>query len=1325
MKKIRLAMIVVLAALFLALFSAEASCFGATVYFDRASESVGEGGDVHYYIIYDNPDAWLVGGSPVNIRVQVSGGNATYGDNYTATIDGTPFNSDGSASVSFTPLYTSWRTWDVDIHASDTIQNDVYQDFSLSASGYYTVAGGQTSNTLYIDKLPTIQFQVVQENVYEGNTTTINVVRTGYTYIQSSVDFSYTCDAKKGGSYTVSPSPQTFTFAQGETQKTISVVTTNDNVYGNDYHLTFMLQNPQGARLGTVFGNYLTVNSTDTPPTVQFQASAESVNEGDSTTFKIVRTGRVADTASTVDVQVSQSPSSYGYSTPGVSISNNNKFQVNFNVNETEKTITVNASTNEQYDDTRNVVFTISAANNGHTIIGSANTNTLTIVDNTPMPVVEFAMPDESVNEGNQTDIIINRVGPNNTLSKVYFSVNLFPGDVRGNYSQSVSNMVQFDPGQTQASITIDTEDDRIYGNDYRLNFTLTGADKAVIGDDQTSVLTVHDTTPLPAVEFLINTADVLEGKSINITVTRTGAKNVESTVSYGFVNAQSNTNVLRFVGDPGLNENIVFSPGDTNKYINITAKDDGITGNKIAVFELYSVSNAIIDSNKDITLKIDDTTDIQNGPPYASIYGPDGGASAGETCQITVKRSSYDQASNVILDRVNGDAESPGDYSTSVALPYTVHFDAGEKSKTVTISINSTSEGEKSVTFGLLRLGSDMIPQEPYTYTLAIHGLTPTPTSTPTPTPTDTPTPTPSDKALYVNANLDTQQITVGYEGKITIKVTDGVNPISGAGVSIDQIGGTIIMLNSTTDSNGICYATFKSDTVGQYTLTITSTASGYDSGSATLTANVVQTIPGSLTVSTMVDQQPVITGNSAKVTVNVMDGTTPVSGASVRIESTSGSVTPSSGVTDEDGNLFGVFQSEDPGSYILTVTASASGHPQARVSYAVQVVSAEERHLYTTLDVTPKSVSPNSKATLTVMVTDGVKPVSNAAVSLVSTGGSISPASGVTDSQGKFVTQFTSGIEGTYTLGVTAKSDAIGQASYSTFIKVKQGIFDLQALMYIVMAVAGIAIALILGFLFMKKWTDSDLKIVPKISAIPADGMSKLPLRVELYNGFGRPKKMRSETYVELEATSGRIEGVTIPAHKSFADAVLTSSKEFGTVTIKAKLGDKAMASAPVEYKLEGGSLAVTISPSMILADSNSSAAINIRVRNSKGNYVTPLADKVIELSATQGNIVGTMVRLAARADSANAVIVSGGATGIATVTASMGNLKGTGRVEFRGISRQICSNCGETIPRDFDTCPACGHPSPQAETKVQALAENKEQVPVENKEPTAQTT
>jgi hypothetical protein len=451
------------------------------------------------------------------------------------------------------------------------------------------------------------------------------------------------------------------------------------------------------------------------------------------------------------------------------------------------------------------------------------------------------------------------------------------------------------------------------------------------------------------------------------------------------------------------------------------------------------------------------------------------------------------------------------------------------------------------------------------------------------------------------------------------------------------------------------------------------------------------------------------VVIGSEAEVTINVMDGGTPVQGASITIETTSGSVTPSSGTTDRDGNMFAMFHSGDPGSYILTVTAAASGHPTSRVSYAVQVVGADERHLYAAMSVDPKSVSPNSKADITVTVTDGVMPVSNAQVSLVATGGTITPESGVTDSDGKFVAQFSSGSEGTYTLGVTAYSEGIGQASYSTFIKVKQSMFDMQLLIYFIISVVILAIVLILLVTLVEKWREYDLRVVPKVGAIPADGMSRLPVRIEVFNGFGRPKKARSDTYVEIDSTAGRIESVTIPSGKNFADAVLTSSKEFGPVTIKAKIGDKASASVPVEFKLEGGSLAVTITPGMIIADSKSSASVNVRIRNSKGNYVVPLSDKVIELNTTIGDIVGSIVNMPARANAANATIVSNKEGGIAMVTATMGTLKGTGRVEFRSMSRQQCQNCGQPIPGSLPVCPSCGAPAVPADDKKATASMN----------------
>lgn len=1313
MRTSRLAMLVLALALLLAAFSLEASALDELVYFDRTDERVGEGGVTTFNIVYFL-DYTKVGEFDVNITVNITGGNATYGTNYTAKIgEGSnlkPFDSDGNVTYSFT-LFYNFSYWNnvlyipIEVTANDSIGRDVYQVFTLNVSGNQIYLGTISDNTLYIDDLPAIQFQAGQKTINEGEVANISVVRSGAgaSTFTSSVNFTCLCNLTTGGNFTVSPEPHTLTFALGETVKYINVSTFNDGFFEDDYNVTFSLQNPSDARILNPATYNLTVISTGSTPIVQFRDVSESVDEGGSVNVTLVRTGDISKTKSKVKLSVNPSNASGNYQIPdsnNISYISGDDYEIDFHEGETEKTITVDAGTNVKYDDTHDLNFSLSTMNGGKAIIGSKNTNIMTIVDKTPLPVIEFVTASENIDEKNAVNITLMRTGAANIASTVNIAYDIVAGDTGGNYSVSPKYVIQFSKEDVTANITVTTCDDVIYGNDYHLNFTLSNPDKATIGTNSSNVLTVQDTTPYPIVQFLIDSVSVKEGNTTNLTLVRSGAMNIQSTVSCQYNNElSSKTNVFRFTADPLLSNNIVFSPDETVKTIAIYINPDNIAHQgEIAYFEVHAVNNARIGSMDHVQVGIIDTTELVPVPP--DVYFDSAGSSinSGETCQLTIKRSAYDQESNVILNRASGTANAGTDYSTSAGLPYTVHFAVSEKVKTVTVSVNASTEGEKSVVFGLYRSGEDAIPVEPYTYTLNIHGITPPPAPTPTPTPT--PTPAPETHPLYVNANLDTDQIIVGYEGKITITVTDGVKPVSGATVSIDKSGGQVILLNPKTDNNGVCYATFKSDNPGTYSLTVTATATGYDPGTATLSTSVITAIPGALTVNAMVKQQPVVIGSEAEVSVNVLDGGTPVPGAAISIETTSGSVTPSSGTTNSDGNMFATFHSGDPGSYIITVTATASGHPASRVSYAVQVVGAEERHLYATMSVNPKSVSPNSNADVTVVVTDGVMPVSNAQVSLVTTGGTIKPASGVTDKDGKFVAQFSAGSEGTYTLGANVFSEEIGQASYSTYIKVKQNMFDMQTLLYFVIAVVLIAIILIILAWIVEKWRAYDLRIIPKMGAIPADGMSRLPVRIELFNGFGRPKKARSDTYIELEATAGRIESATIPSGRNYADAVLMSTKEFGPVTIKAKLGDKAMSSVPVEFKLDGGSLAVTITPGMIIADSKSSASINIRIRNSKGNYVVPLSDKIIEINTNIGDIVGSIINMPARANSANATIVSNREGGIATVTATMGTLKGTGRVEFRSMTRQLCENCGQPIPGNLPVCPSCGKPVASAE-------------------------
>jgi hypothetical protein len=631
--------------LLLTLFPMDANCqliHDAIVYFDRSSERVVEGGDITFYVNYYNEHYWLVGGSTTTITVRANGGNASYGSNYTATLDGMPFNSNGIATVSFVPYYLEWRTFEITVHANDTIRTDLLQQFTLEASGYKTVVGSPGSNTLWIDKLPAVQFQAVQESVNEGNAINIGVVRSGATYIPSSIDYTYTSNATRGGTFTASPVPRTLNFAPYETVKYITVSTVDDGYFEYDYNVTLRLQDPVGARLLNTITNNLTVVSTSAAPTVQFQNVSESVLEGGSVNVTVARTGDVSNTVSKVELQMmpSQLVGNYTISANNISL---NDYRITFDKGEAKKTITINANTNTYYEDTRDINFTLAAVNGGKAAIGTKSSNILTIVDDTPLPVIEFGAVSQSVDEGNAVNITLRRTGASNIVSSVDFTHGVV-GDEGGSYTLSLSRTVTFNRGQTEANLTVTTRDDVIYGNDYRLNFTLKDPVRATIGDSRTNILTVYDTTPLPYVEFQISSVSVAEENSVNLTIIRSGAKNIESIVSYRF-NSQSSTNVGRFIGVPPLNSNIIFDPNETTKAIKISINQDNLTHYQaeVAYFELYGVKNISVGQMSLARVDIIDTTQLDPVPPDVFFVGTGAVVNNGETCQLTIKRSSYE----------------------------------------------------------------------------------------------------------------------------------------------------------------------------------------------------------------------------------------------------------------------------------------------------------------------------------------------------------------------------------------------------------------------------------------------------------------------------------------------------------------------------------------------------------------------------------------------------------------------------------------------------------------------------------------------------------
>jgi YVTN family beta-propeller protein len=558
--------------------------------------------------------------------------------------------------------------------------------------------------------------------------------------------------------------------------------------------------------------------------------------------------------------------------------------------------------------------------------------------------------------------------------------------------------------------------------------------------------------------------------------------------------------------------------------------------------------------------------------------------------------------------------------------------------------------------------------------------------------------------KILTLNVTVNPKEMTVGSEASIAVKIMDNDAPVSGATVSFISSGGKVTRLIPTTASDGTCYAKFSSNASGSFVLTVTANKSDYE----VATANTIVTVaPASVNVLTMnvtVSPQPVVIGNESVITVTVMNGTQPVNGARVELTSTFGSVTPLSGLTTSDGRFLAKFK---PGSYgfgFLTASVNATGFERATSSTAVEAASAAPKKLYINMTIDPKAVDVNNGATVIISVTDGVKPLGDARINVTCNGGSIVPAYGKTDSDGKYNAKFIPDDAGTYNIAVVATATGFEQASSSTMVDATESLVLSDFVFWIALIIVILAILIIAIVWFLRKWLRKSLVIVPKKTRIPADGTTKVPVRVQYVNGFGMPSRMRSDLDVELEATSGTIKSVTLPSRRDYVDTDLTASKEFGTVSITAKSG-RDVASAEVLFVVDNGSLEVGVAPDSIPADGKSSASITVKVKDGKGNYVKPLEDTVIEFNTSLGDAVSS-VYMPAGDQSANATIFSGDMTGISVVTASMGNLRGEAKIEFRGLPKRFCMNCGSPMTLDAQSCPSCGKNPPSGVDTKQCM-------------------
>jgi hypothetical protein len=254
-----------------------------------------------------------------------------------------------------------------------------------------------------------------------------------------------------------------------------------------------------------------------------------------------------------------------------------------------------------------------------------------------------------------------------------------------------------------------------------------------------------------------------------------------------------------------------------------------------------------------------------------------------------------------------------------------------------------------------------------------------------------------------------------------ITAHATDASNSaVSGASIAFSTSAGTISGSPATTDANGNASVTLTAGTAAANTTITVTAASGTASGKTTVTvANTKQTVA----VETSLPQIPSDDSKPATITALVRDASNnAVSGATVHFVASSGLLTITSGTTNASGAATASLSAaNDPTNRNITVTASVGS---TTATIAVPVVG-------TTLTLSgPASLVQGAIGTYSVTLADsGKNPITGTAVTLVSPGNTVAPASIMTDSSGTGTFQLTAAKSGADTVTATALGQSASQ--------------------------------------------------------------------------------------------------------------------------------------------------------------------------------------------------------------------------------------------------------------------------------------------------------
>jgi hypothetical protein len=590
-----------------------------------------------------------------------------------------------SGGAAFQPGQTT-TTISIAVYGDTVPEADKTFFLNLSSPVNATLSRTQATGTI-VDDEP-ISFLVTNAYATEGNTGTVGLTYSVYLSkpltTTASVDYATGGgNATPGSDYT--PVSGTFTFAPGETYKSVTVTVFGDTTVELDEQVYLNLSNNVGAPVYNGPGVGIIYND-DKPNLSVGDVSANEGNSG-STTFNFPLTLSQPNPAAVTF---------WYYTTAGTATndfaSTSGIFTIPANQTTVNLPVTVYGDTTYEPNET----FTLTIYNASNAII-TRPTGTATIVNDDPN--YGLSINDVSVTEGNSGSVnatftVTLAQASTGTITVGYYTSSSTA--TSGSDYAYTSGTLTFAPGQTTATVAVPVYGDTLNETNETFSVVLNNPTGGAYLIRSTGVATIVNDDPLPSIT--VADASVAEGNSgttaLNFTVSLSQASGQYVYVNYATA-AGTATAGSDFTSTSGL---LSFSPGQTSKTVTVSVVTDTVNEpDETLYLNLSSPSNATIARTQGVgTILNDDLPPTVSVSDASVTEGNSGTALLGFTVSLSSPQAG---AVTVSYATANGTATAGSDY---LAASGTVTFNAGQTSQTVYVTVYGDTAYEPNETLTL-----------------------------------------------------------------------------------------------------------------------------------------------------------------------------------------------------------------------------------------------------------------------------------------------------------------------------------------------------------------------------------------------------------------------------------------------------------------------------------------------------------------------------------------------------------------------------------------------------------------------------------------------